>query len=108
MTPSPTSSRNDVEKHLDDLINIQVNEPTSKTDGYMAGLANGLLLAKSLFGHEYNPISFKDEKKQELKADLALCKDKMNLVAKAAKEVERMGTTNALQDLLNVISQGEV
>lgn len=60
-----------IEKAIDDLLSIQVNDPFTKEDSYMAGLANGLLLAKSLFGGKYNPISFSDKKFHELKASLA-------------------------------------
>ena len=47
------------EKDLDAQIAIQANEPSTKTDGYMAGLLNEMLLAKANFGHEYNPVSYK-------------------------------------------------
>ena len=42
-----------VDTALDDLIKVQ---EASVTDPYMAGLLNGMLLAKSLFGGEYNPV----------------------------------------------------
>lgn len=48
------------EKSLDDQLTIQSAEPSVKTDGYMAGLLNGMLLAKANFGGEYNPVSYKD------------------------------------------------
>lgn len=42
-----------VEKALDDLLLIQKQ---SLDRPYMVGLYNGMLLAKSLFGHEYSPV----------------------------------------------------
>lgn len=35
-------------KDLDDIVNVQVSDPTSKTDSYMRGMANGLLIAQSV------------------------------------------------------------
>lgn len=43
-----------VEKDLDDVLLVQKN---SLDNPYMVGLYNGMLLAKSLFGHDYHPVN---------------------------------------------------
>lgn len=57
------------EKSLDDQLAIQLAEPSIKTDGYMAGLVNGMLLAKANFGGDYTPISYKDAKTAQLQLE---------------------------------------
>lgn len=58
------------ETDLDAQLAVQANEPTTKTDGYMAGLLNGMLLAKANFGHEYHPISYNDAQLSRLRSAL--------------------------------------
>ena len=48
------SEKNDVDK-LYDLVKIQVNDPSSKTDRYMRGMANGLICALAVF-KKWEPI----------------------------------------------------
>ena len=36
-------------KKLDDIIKTQLANPANKTDNYMRGLSNGLILAKAIF-----------------------------------------------------------
>lgn len=47
---------------LDAQISIQAGDQFTEKDGYMAGLLNGMLLAKANLSGEYKPISYKDEK----------------------------------------------
>lgn len=70
------------EKRLDDQLAIQMNEPSVKTDGYMAGLLNGMLLAKANFGHDYNPVSYKDSKLAELTEAVEAARDCLELFKK--------------------------
>ena len=61
MTPNPQGNEkcpkiatNDLEK-LWQLVKIQVDDPSSKTDPYMRGMANGLICALAVFKH-WEPI----------------------------------------------------
>lgn len=47
---------------LDSIVKIQKEEPSIKTEAYMAGLYNGLLLAQVTLsgGDNYNPISYRE------------------------------------------------
>ena len=49
----------------------------------MAGLLNGMLLAKANFGHDYNPISYKDEKLAQLQARVEAYERVLREVAKS-------------------------
>lgn len=42
----------DVEKALDDLLDVQCADGNWNHDAYMHGMANGLILAKSLFSNK--------------------------------------------------------
>ena len=49
---------------LHDILKVQLGEPTSYTDPYMQGLANGLLLAKAILTkNEPNFIELKKGEK---------------------------------------------
>lgn len=39
-------------KDLDKVLNMQLSDPASKTDPYMQGMANGMLVAKGIFSDE--------------------------------------------------------
>lgn len=38
----------EIEKDIKAVIDIQITDPSNKTDEYMRGLSNGLIMAKSL------------------------------------------------------------
>ena len=74
------------ETDLDAQLAIQLNEPTTKTDSYMAGLLNGMLLAKANFGHPYNPIKSKDSERAALSAELEKAKSDLQGVCSQLTE----------------------
>ena len=45
---------------LKDIIKVRLNEPTSKTDDYMRGLSNGLLLAEAIL-EDKDPVYINKE-----------------------------------------------
>ena len=76
------------ESDLDSQLAIQLKEPSVNTDAYMAGLLNGMLLAKANFDGQkgtYAPVSYVDAEKASLRSQLA------------SKDVEVKGT----QDISN-------
>ena len=81
------------ESDLDAQISIQAGDPFTKEDGYMAGLLNGMLLARANIRGKYAPISYKDKKQASLKAHLSVAVEALN----RAKETIQAPFETALQ-----------
>jgi len=74
----------EIASEIQDLINIQVNDPSTKKEDYMKGLGNGLVVAKAVAdGKEPNWVN--DSEKERFFVDRT--NNHIDLVKKAAKKI---------------------